>query len=159
MWGIPEQAPLDTLAQNLATIRAAAVAAGRDPDTIRVALRLNPAPGVSVETIAEHVRKTVPELGADETFVDLHMLSSTVDDAIDLAGQVLELVNKGRLANKDKGVVPMTDYGHDLRFGSFLTPHNHDPHHVVDLAVFSEQVGLDLATFQDHPYQPALLDT
>jgi alkanesulfonate monooxygenase SsuD/methylene tetrahydromethanopterin reductase-like flavin-dependent oxidoreductase (luciferase family) len=53
----------------------------------------------------------------------------------------------------------MTDYGHDLRFGSFLTPHNHDPHRVVDLAVFSERVGLDLVTFQDHPYQPAFLDT
>ena len=95
LWTIPEQAPLDTLTQNLATIRAAAETAGRDPDTIQVALRLNPTPGVSVETIAEHVHKTVPALGADETHVDLHMLSSTVDEAIDLAGQVLELVNKG----------------------------------------------------------------
>ncbi|GII55981.1 hypothetical protein Pth03_43700 [Planotetraspora thailandica] len=53
----------------------------------------------------------------------------------------------------------MTDYGHDLRFGSFLTPQNQDPQRVVDLAVHSEQVGLDLVTFQDHPYQPAFLDT
>jgi alkanesulfonate monooxygenase SsuD/methylene tetrahydromethanopterin reductase-like flavin-dependent oxidoreductase (luciferase family)/FAD/FMN-containing dehydrogenase len=53
----------------------------------------------------------------------------------------------------------MTDYGHDLRFGSFLTPHSQDPQHVVDLATHSEQVGLDLVTFQDHPYQPAFLDT
>ncbi|MER5225513.1 LLM class flavin-dependent oxidoreductase [Streptomyces flaveus] len=53
----------------------------------------------------------------------------------------------------------MTDYGHDLRFGSFLTPQNQDPQRVVDLAVHSEQVGLDLVTFQDHPYQPSFLDT
>lgn len=53
----------------------------------------------------------------------------------------------------------MTDYGHDLRFGSFITPQNRDPQAVVDLAVLSEQAGLDLVTFQDHPYQPAFLDT
>ncbi|MFI1734118.1 LLM class flavin-dependent oxidoreductase [Streptomyces acidicola] len=52
----------------------------------------------------------------------------------------------------------MTDYGHDLRFGSFLSPQNKDPQAVVDLAVLSEQAGLDLVTFQDHPYQPAFLD-
>ncbi len=53
----------------------------------------------------------------------------------------------------------MTDYGHDLMFGSFLTPAAGDPPRVVELAVLSERVGLDLATFQDHPYQPAFLDT
>ncbi len=53
----------------------------------------------------------------------------------------------------------MTDHGHDLLFGSFLTPAASTPQRGVDLAVLSEQVGLDLATFQDHPYQPALLDT
>lgn len=53
----------------------------------------------------------------------------------------------------------MTDYGHDLRFGSFLTPSNSAPERVLALAQLSEQVGLDLATFQDHPYQPRFLDT
>ncbi|MEN1976172.1 LLM class flavin-dependent oxidoreductase [Cellulomonas sp. P4] len=53
----------------------------------------------------------------------------------------------------------MTDYGHDLLFGSFITPTNADPDRVVGLAQLSEQVGLDLATFQDHPYQPSFLDT
>ena len=52
----------------------------------------------------------------------------------------------------------MSDYGQQLRFGSFLTPTSADPHRVVALAERSEQVGLDLVTFQDHPYQPALLD-
>src|SRR2546430_7237267 len=53
----------------------------------------------------------------------------------------------------------MADYGHDLVFGTFLTPQNADPHAPVALARLSEQAGLDLVTFQDHPYQPAFLDT
>lgn len=53
----------------------------------------------------------------------------------------------------------MTDYGHELAFGTFLTPQAADPHAPVALAVLSEEVGLDLVTFQDHPYQPAFLDT
>ncbi|MHA7135073.1 LLM class flavin-dependent oxidoreductase [Oerskovia turbata] len=51
------------------------------------------------------------------------------------------------------------DYGHDLVFGSFVTPTNADPQRVVELAVATERAGLDLVTFQDHPYQPAFLDT
>jgi alkanesulfonate monooxygenase SsuD/methylene tetrahydromethanopterin reductase-like flavin-dependent oxidoreductase (luciferase family) len=53
----------------------------------------------------------------------------------------------------------VTDYGHELIFGSFLTPSRESPESVVALAQLSEQLGLDLVTFQDHPYQPALLDT
>ncbi|KAE8765769.1 LLM class flavin-dependent oxidoreductase [Georgenia thermotolerans] len=53
----------------------------------------------------------------------------------------------------------MTDYGHDLLFGSFITPTNAAPQRAVELAQLSERAGLDLVTFQDHPYQPAFLDT
>ncbi len=53
----------------------------------------------------------------------------------------------------------MPDYGHDLRLGAFLTPQSRRPQDVVALAQLSEQSGLDLVSFQDHPYQPALLDT
>jgi alkanesulfonate monooxygenase SsuD/methylene tetrahydromethanopterin reductase-like flavin-dependent oxidoreductase (luciferase family)/FAD/FMN-containing dehydrogenase len=52
----------------------------------------------------------------------------------------------------------VTDYGHELRFGSFITPTSSNPEQVVDLALVSETSGLDLVSFQDHPYQPALLD-
>lgn len=52
----------------------------------------------------------------------------------------------------------MTDYGHDLLLGTFLTPTAHDAARVVDLAVLTERVGLDLVAVQDHPYQPAYLD-
>ncbi|QYJ16075.1 F420-dependent glucose-6-phosphate dehydrogenase [Rubrobacter xylanophilus DSM 9941] len=53
----------------------------------------------------------------------------------------------------------MTDYGHELLFGTFITPTARPPTHAVELAVAAERAGLDLVTFQDHPYQPAFLDT
>lgn len=53
----------------------------------------------------------------------------------------------------------MTDYGHDLLFGTFITPMHQQADAVVAAAQLSEQAGLDLVTFQDHPYQPRFLDT
>jgi FAD/FMN-containing dehydrogenase len=53
----------------------------------------------------------------------------------------------------------MGDYGHELAFGTFITPQNQRPDDVVALARLTETAGLDLATFQDHPYQPGFLDT
>ncbi|WBB61320.1 LLM class flavin-dependent oxidoreductase [Streptomyces sp. WMMC500] len=53
----------------------------------------------------------------------------------------------------------MPDYGHDLRFGINLIPSSRDPEATVTLAQLSERAGADLITFQDHPYQPAFLDT
>lgn len=53
----------------------------------------------------------------------------------------------------------MTDYGHDLLFGTFITPVAQPPQHAVELAVVADRAGLDLVTFQDHPYQPAFMDT
>jgi len=51
------------------------------------------------------------------------------------------------------------DYGHSIQFGTFITPVDNPPQVAVDLARLSEQLGLDLVTFQDHPYQPAFHDT
>ncbi|WP_425595375.1 LLM class flavin-dependent oxidoreductase [Pseudonocardia thermophila] len=53
----------------------------------------------------------------------------------------------------------MPDYGHPLRFGSFITPRNRPVSRPADLALLSEEHGLDLVTFQDHPYQPQFHDT
>lgn len=53
----------------------------------------------------------------------------------------------------------MSDYGHPLRFGTFITPTAARPDAPVALARLSEQLGYDVVTFQDHPYQPAFLDT
>ena len=53
----------------------------------------------------------------------------------------------------------MPDYAHPLQFGTFITPSNGNPEAPVLLAQRSEQLGYDLVTFQDHPYQPGFLDT
>lgn len=53
----------------------------------------------------------------------------------------------------------MTDYGHDLLFGTFTTPSAQPPQHAVDIAIAADRAGLDLVTFQDHPYQPSFHDT
>lgn len=51
------------------------------------------------------------------------------------------------------------DYGHALEFGAFITPSAAAPDAPVLLSQVAEASGLDLVTFQDHPYQPAFLDT
>ena len=50
-------------------------------------------------------------------------------------------------------------YGHELQFGTFITPRNDPPQAAVRLAELTEASGYDLVTFQDHPYQPAFHDT
>lgn len=53
----------------------------------------------------------------------------------------------------------MPDYGHPLEFGTFLTPRNSPAAEPVEHALLCEELGYDLVTFQDHPYQPRFLDT
>src|SRR3712207_4910148 len=51
------------------------------------------------------------------------------------------------------------NYGHPIEFGTFTTPLSSSPETAVALARRNEELGYDLVTFQDHPYQPAFLDT
>jgi alkanesulfonate monooxygenase SsuD/methylene tetrahydromethanopterin reductase-like flavin-dependent oxidoreductase (luciferase family) len=51
------------------------------------------------------------------------------------------------------------DYGHELEFGVFVTPAAGSAAQVVALAELADRSGLDLVTFQDHPYQARFLDT
>jgi alkanesulfonate monooxygenase SsuD/methylene tetrahydromethanopterin reductase-like flavin-dependent oxidoreductase (luciferase family)/hemerythrin-like domain-containing protein len=53
----------------------------------------------------------------------------------------------------------VSDYGHELEFGISVTPSNQAAEAVVALSVLADQVGLDLVTYQDHPYQTKFLDT
>jgi alkanesulfonate monooxygenase SsuD/methylene tetrahydromethanopterin reductase-like flavin-dependent oxidoreductase (luciferase family) len=52
----------------------------------------------------------------------------------------------------------VSDYGHELEFGTFLTPEARHAEKVLQLAGLTEVVGLDLVTIQDHPYQARFLD-
>lgn len=53
----------------------------------------------------------------------------------------------------------MADYGHDLEFGIFVPPVAEQVGGVVELAKAADVAGLDLVTFQDHPYQAKFLDS
>ncbi len=53
----------------------------------------------------------------------------------------------------------MADYGHELEFGYFLVPDANDPHRVLETARLADELGYDPLAVQDHPYQPAHLDT
>jgi hemerythrin-like domain-containing protein len=61
--------------------------------------------------------------------------------------------------NRPARLEAMSDYGHDLEFGVFITPDNTQATAVVELAQLAEELGLDLVSFQDHPYQSKFLDT
>ncbi len=50
------------------------------------------------------------------------------------------------------------DYGQELQFGVFVTPDAARAGDVVELARLADAAGLDLVTFQDHPYQRRFLD-
>src|SRR5690348_3944234 len=53
----------------------------------------------------------------------------------------------------------MPDYQHDLLFGVGIAPSVREFEEVLALAEFADGAGLDLIGVQDHPYQPAFLDT
>jgi alkanesulfonate monooxygenase SsuD/methylene tetrahydromethanopterin reductase-like flavin-dependent oxidoreductase (luciferase family) len=53
----------------------------------------------------------------------------------------------------------MADDAHELQFGVFITPDAGQAGAVLELSQLAEHVGLDLVTFQDHPYQARFLDT
>ncbi len=51
------------------------------------------------------------------------------------------------------------DYGHELHFGVFLSPDAARYDDVLTAAAEADVLGLDSVSVQDHPYQPAHLDT
>ncbi|MFN8113450.1 MAG: LLM class flavin-dependent oxidoreductase [Solirubrobacterales bacterium] len=53
----------------------------------------------------------------------------------------------------------MIDYGHELQFGIFSLPSADGAEGAIRAAKLADVAGLDLVTFQDHPYQPSFLDT
>jgi alkanesulfonate monooxygenase SsuD/methylene tetrahydromethanopterin reductase-like flavin-dependent oxidoreductase (luciferase family)/hemerythrin-like domain-containing protein len=53
----------------------------------------------------------------------------------------------------------MPDYRHDLQFGVFITPAAGQSDEVLELSRMADTAGLDIVSFQDHPYQPSFLDT
>jgi probable F420-dependent oxidoreductase len=95
VWSVPEQYPADVLTRGLATIRAGAERAGRDPNALGLALRVNVAAGTTLEDVAESVATIAPKLDPDHVFVDLTYLTASVAEHIDRTGRLLELIAAG----------------------------------------------------------------
>jgi alkanesulfonate monooxygenase SsuD/methylene tetrahydromethanopterin reductase-like flavin-dependent oxidoreductase (luciferase family)/hemerythrin-like domain-containing protein len=55
--------------------------------------------------------------------------------------------------------VDVPDYGHELEFGIFPTPQADRLDDILELVQLAEVEGLDIVSFQDHPYQARYLDT
>ncbi|MGW4529675.1 LLM class flavin-dependent oxidoreductase [Nocardia sp. NPDC004340] len=53
----------------------------------------------------------------------------------------------------------MADYGHELRFGIFVPPDAARGRALLRLVRQADDSGLEVLAVQDHPYQPAFLDT
>jgi probable F420-dependent oxidoreductase len=95
IWSVPEQFPAEVITSTLAKLRADAERAGRDPQALGVALRVNPAPGTEAEVIAESVAKIVSLVTPDHTFIDLTYLTGSIEEHLDLTGRLLELTARG----------------------------------------------------------------
>ena len=66
----------------------AAQDAGRDPDALKTAMRINLEPGMSVDTVADKLGR-LADSGADEAIVDAFALFPTLDQLLDFASQVI----------------------------------------------------------------------
>ncbi len=69
--------------------RRAADEAGRDPDALKTAMRINLEPGMSIESIADKLER-VAASGADEAIVDAFAMFPTLDQSLDFASQLID---------------------------------------------------------------------
>jgi probable F420-dependent oxidoreductase len=74
--------------------RQAAQEAGRDPDALKKAIRINVEPGTSVDSLADKLKRFA-DSGADEAFVDVYALFPCLDQMLDFADRLI--VRTGRL--------------------------------------------------------------
>jgi probable F420-dependent oxidoreductase len=74
--------------------RRAAQDAGRDPDALKTAMRINLEPGTSVGSLADKLQRYA-ESGVEEAFFDAFAVFTSLDQMLDFAGQVI--ARTGRL--------------------------------------------------------------
>ncbi|NTY63621.1 TIGR03619 family F420-dependent LLM class oxidoreductase [Mycolicibacterium sphagni] len=68
--------------------RRAAQDAGRDPDELKKAMRINLEPGTSVGAVLERLER-LSESGADEAIVDAFAMFPSLEEMLDFAGQII----------------------------------------------------------------------
>jgi alkanesulfonate monooxygenase SsuD/methylene tetrahydromethanopterin reductase-like flavin-dependent oxidoreductase (luciferase family) len=69
--------------------RLAAQDAGRDPDALKTAIRINLEPGMSVDTVVGKLVRLAGS-GADESILDAFAMFPTLDQLLDFASRVIE---------------------------------------------------------------------
>lgn len=74
----------------LARIRALAEGYGRDPGAVDVVLRINPTATASLDDIVATVVRAGDETDVDHVFVELMYIAEEVDQALELAGRILD---------------------------------------------------------------------
>lgn len=62
--------------------------AGRDPDALKTAMRINLEPGTSIDSVADRLERLASS-GVDEAIVDAFAMFPTLDQLLDFAGQVI----------------------------------------------------------------------
>jgi probable F420-dependent oxidoreductase len=80
------------LAKGLATVRAMAAEAGRDPKAVGAVLRVNAPRGTTTEAVADTVLTARDTAGVEEAFVDLMYLTDDTAAASGLVGEILDAV-------------------------------------------------------------------
>jgi probable F420-dependent oxidoreductase len=80
--GLPDSVHLWSIA------RRAAQDAGRDPDALKTAIRVNLEPGMSIDAVADKLKR-LADSGADEAILDVFAMFSTLDQMLDFATQVI----------------------------------------------------------------------
>lgn len=78
----------DVTDQLWSVARHAAQDAGRDPDALKTAMRINLVPGTSVDTVLGKLERLAGS-GADEAIVDAFAMFPTLDQLLDFAGQLI----------------------------------------------------------------------
>ncbi len=68
--------------------RRAAQDAGRDPDALKIAMRINLEPGMSVDSVVDKLERIAGD-GVDEAIVDTFALFSSLEQMLDFAGEVI----------------------------------------------------------------------
>jgi alkanesulfonate monooxygenase SsuD/methylene tetrahydromethanopterin reductase-like flavin-dependent oxidoreductase (luciferase family) len=68
--------------------RRAAQDAGRDPDALKTAMRINLEPGTSVDSLVDKLERFAGG-GIDEAIVDAFALFPSLDQMLDFASQVI----------------------------------------------------------------------
>ena len=89
-----EGLPDEVVAAWWSVARQAAQEAGRDPDALKTAMRINLEPGTSVDSLAGKLKRYA-DSGTDEAFVDAYAAFPSLERTLDYASQLIE--RTGRL--------------------------------------------------------------